>query len=113
MQCAGAGLALRVTQMFRAQRSPALGRERGGPGEACATRGVVRDARSRSSWTFTPSCAALCLGGGPCPTGQRFFAGSGITPLTAFAVTGSGGSSPQSDCGSEFASDCGLSRVLS
>ena len=103
MQFAAARLLCLKTQVFAPQRARTFAGKRARPVYAFSER-----------FTAPPSRAArvfsLAIRGHRArAVGQRFFAGSGFTPLAASGCTGCGGISPQgfSGCGAvaEFSSD--------
>lgn len=73
-------------QMRRRERGAARGNQRRGPGDARAG-----TAAPVGELAVLPSNPAAGGGGGIRPMAQRFFDGSGITPLTGTKPAGSGG----------------------
>jgi hypothetical protein len=71
------------------QRRFALGGERRWPRDALTL--TLPFAASCPTRTFPPSKTAAQVSGGALPMAQRFFALSGITPLTWVVPVGSGG----------------------
>jgi hypothetical protein len=76
------------TQVRGVQRRLALRGERRWP---CNPLTLPFAARCRPTRTFPPSKTAAQISGGALPMAQRFFALSGITPLTRVVPVGSGG----------------------
>lgn len=77
-------------KMLGAQFLPPRRGEGPRPSDALARRALQAAARTRAR-TLSPSKTAARVSGGALPMAQRFFALSGMTPLTCVMPAGSGG----------------------
>lgn len=88
MECARCAGLFAETQMVGVQRTAALRGERRRPRNG---RAGTRRPRHARGGAWLPSSTANGIRGGVGSMAQRFFSGSGTTPLTLLSPAGSGG----------------------